>query len=386
MDANVDTGGELDGPKHRYTGNIARFGGLPTSARYRRRVALDESAFDDEIKTLPLVDRSGEEFHLAFHGWKISAIERSNNDNTVFDPGETWVVSGRLFHRAHAYEKFSYACCQAPLGSYEPLVKLQFEHDVAPDVTTVTLVYPLTNAAAASITGEPVQPLDGMATNHNSVEEGLEDLVFSVANASYKWMRHPNFVLISGWAGKNPADFLDPASWALNMLVATSYTSSQQPALYVWTDAHPDASAGDYDANGTVDSIDLDLFDSYLSSHDGESSDGDQLVNGRFLIRNYGPNFSLYDLNDDGVVDGADRLLVSGLRPVPGDADWDGDVDLNDFAHLQRCLSQAPEAAVAVDCRNADLNDDAMVDQADVLIFEACASGPAVAGDPDCAE
>jgi hypothetical protein len=200
------------------------------------------------------------------------------------------------------------------------------------------------------------------------------------------WTRHPNFVVVSGWARKNPADFLEPTSWDLSMLVGTSYTSAQMPSLYVWTDVFPDVLAGDCDGNGTIDGLDLVAFEHWLRENDDTFCDADRISNGRVVVRDFGANFSLYDINYDGVVDGADRLLVSGLRPVPGDADWDGDVDLNDFAHLQRCLSQAPEAAVAVDCRNADLNDDAMVDQADVLIFEACASGPAVAGDPDCAE
>jgi len=88
-DGSADTGGELDSPDLRYLGNAARFGGAADGRYGRPFAALDRSAFDGSFTTPPFVERSGEEFHIAFHGWEISQIVPSNQDNMIFDAGET---------------------------------------------------------------------------------------------------------------------------------------------------------------------------------------------------------------------------------------------------------------------------------------------------------
>ncbi len=70
-------------------------------------------------------------------------------------------------------------------------------------------------------------------------------------------------------------------------------------------------------------------------------------------------------------------------RPIPGDFDEDRDVDMEDFAFLQKCLSGSgvtPSAA----CEAGDLSGDDDVDGQDALLLKSCMSGSGIEGDPDC--
>jgi hypothetical protein len=60
--------------------------------------------------------------------------------------------------------------------------------------------------------------------------------------------------------------------------------------------------------------------------------------------------------------------------PVPfGDLDVDGDMDMTDFARLQRCLGPVTQG-----CACFDKNGDDTIDQQDVGAFAGCSSGPGV--------
>jgi hypothetical protein len=72
--------------------------------------------------------------------------------------------------------------------------------------------------------------------------------------------------------------------------------------------------------------------------------------------------------------------------PIPGDFDGDLDVDADDFAHLQACLSGAGNTQTNPDCFDAQLDGDDDVDSADLQIFLDCLSGPGIPGDPNCAD
>jgi len=61
--------------------------------------------------------------------------------------------------------------------------------------------------------------------------------------------------------------------------------------------------------------------------------------------------------------------------PVTGDFDHDGDVDMEDFAHFQACLSGVAVAQEDPACQDAKLDSDADVDKADFTIFQSCVSG-----------
>ena len=395
MDANVNTGGELELPRFTYLGNAARFGGLPTESRFRNRVARDGKAFDGDITTPPFVDRSGEDFHIALQGWEIEEIVRSDATDTVFGVGETWVIRGYLFPRAHGYVDFSYACCLGPPGTYEPLVSIQFAHSAATDRTTLSLVYPLTNAGAASAFGDVVEPPDGDPGNQNSVAEALDDLVFGVNNAQPEWPNDSNFAIIEEWGqfellpGANSAtQFLDPLTWEITIIVGTGYTIQTNDALFVWTDVMPDVLAGDFDGNGQITWADLVLFNKYLLAHDGQAgSDADgRGDNCSVEIINFGPDFSLFDVNYDGRVDPSDRPALPALSTAPGDLDSDGDLDQSDFGFLQACMTGPVAVPMGNECGRADLDLDLDVDAEDVELFKACASGPDVPADPMCWE
>ncbi len=388
-DADADTGGELDWPDLRYLGNTSRYGGLPQRASVRDRAALDGRAFDGNFVTQPYVERSGEDFHIELVGWEInsSQIQRSDTSDWLFGAGEIWVISGYLFHRAHGYSQFSSACCRSgvPIGYYDPLVNVQFSHNTLPNRTTISLVYPLTNAGSAAMTGTSVEPMDVMFTNQNSVSEALWELVISAFAATPADRSLPEFALIAPWENKNPDEYLEPTLWKVTVLVGGSYTLPQD-ALFVWSDIYPDVKTGDLDGDGNIDPPDLALFNAYLLSNDGDASiDADGEINGSIEIVDFGPSFSLYDLNYDGLVDGDDRAMIGGPLLPRADFDRDADVDLVDFAHLQSCLTTGSgQGLFGPGCRNADLDRDFDVDQADVGVFVGCASGPAIPADPTC--
>jgi len=378
MDADIDvqqsTGGEYDRgfeplPKGysdlRFNGNVARYGGLPTSPRFEDRIALDAFAFDGVLATPPFADRSGEEFHIAFYGWEIDRIEKRScpgGCGPIFERGNTWVLFGYLFHRAHAYEDFSYAI---PDGAYEPEVQIQFDHHQGRDQTTVSIVYPLTNAGSAAMRGEPVEENDNTALNQNSVLEALDELNFSARNATREKREHPDFPIIENWEFRNPADFLDSLAWEVTLLVATSYTLMDPDTLFVWVDHSPDIKTGDFDGNDVVDEADLELCYDYITTNDGVPEvDEDGEVNCRIDLIEFGRNFSLFDVDYDGIVDDED---------CPG---FDCRVDLADFATFQLCFTGTGGGPIEPGCEPMDFDDDDDVDLDDFEFFVARFIGP----------
>lgn len=73
-------------------------------------------------------------------------------------------------------------------------------------------------------------------------------------------------------------------------------------------------------------------------------------------------------------------------RLAPADFDLDGDVDQEDFGHLQSCLSGAGVEQNDFHCRDTLLDPDDDVDVDDFGIFQACMSGADIPADPDCAD
>jgi hypothetical protein len=70
--------------------------------------------------------------------------------------------------------------------------------------------------------------------------------------------------------------------------------------------------------------------------------------------------------------------------PIPGDFNRDGDVDQEDFGHLQACITGGSVPQTQSECLNARLDGDTDVDEWDVLIHQRCFGGPNVPADPDC--
>jgi len=71
---------------------------------------------------------------------------------------------------------------------------------------------------------------------------------------------------------------------------------------------------------------------------------------------------------------------------APVDFDRDCDVDLDDLAVFESCLSgpMVPRVSSPA-CQAADLDGDNDVDERDFGIFQRCFSGAGIVADPDCA-
>jgi hypothetical protein len=69
----------------------------------------------------------------------------------------------------------------------------------------------------------------------------------------------------------------------------------------------------------------------------------------------------------------------------PGDFDHDGDVDEEDFGHLQACLTGPAIPITDQNCLDTNLDGDIDVDQDDCAIFLGCMTGANLLGDPNCA-
>jgi len=83
-----------------------------------------------------------------------------------------------------------------------------------------------------------------------------------------------------------------------------------------------------------------------------------------------------------------EHILAPGA-PFPlvirADFDHDGDVDMVDFGHLQRCAVGPSTIQIAPDCFDARLDADGDVDTDDLVVFDDCFSGPNVPASPQCA-
>jgi len=374
MDANPDTGGELSDTEYRYLGNVGRFGGLPSEARFQNRAAVTAADCDENVLTPPFVDRSGEEFHLALIGEETESIvintEKPGGDPMVFEDGETWILKGDFFHRAHGFEDYAFTCFDRP-GRYKPDVKLQFQHDVMTERTTVSLVYPLTNAADAALHGPstPVEPNDGCEENQNSVEEALEDLQVSAEFAD-PWDRmQPDFALIAGWEFNIVVDHLTPENWPSFGLVGSAYEQLQGPfERFIWTDAWPNVLTGDFDANGQRDSSDVSLLDSFIAANDGMPGvdDDGNASNGIISWHLFSRSFAVFDTNYDGIIAPEDAVIL-------GDMDLNRLVefeDVDDFvlALLTPDLYANAHGGVSGITRG-DVNGDGYLDGADIHEF-----------------
>lgn len=77
-------------------------------------------------------------------------------------------------------------------------------------------------------------------------------------------------------------------------------------------------------------------------------------------------------------------LTVTLKIPKPCDFDYDSDVDQEDFAYMQSCLTGVGIAVTNPACSNASVDGDADVDEFDVQKFIACLSGPGVESNSSC--
>lgn len=78
------------------------------------------------------------------------------------------------------------------------------------------------------------------------------------------------------------------------------------------------------------------------------------------------------------------KQIDVGREFARGDFNYDGDVDMEDFGHLQACYSGVGIIVTDPTCLNASLDGDSDVDPSDFQIFQACFTGPDRQADPYC--
>jgi hypothetical protein len=347
---------------------------MPSSSVCDNRVAENYYAFDGDVDTPPWVERAGEEFHIAFRGEDIGLVSPNGQpwcvNPGVFGAGDEWELEGPLWHRAHGFEDFAFQCF-IRTGRYKPVVRARFKHDVPTDLTTVSLVYPLTNAASASTywPTQPTQPVDGCTFNQNSIEEGLVDLKFSATNATPFDRSLPEFVLIAGWEYKTVSAQLNPNNWRVTALVGTAYSMPKpEGASYIWTDVFPDIRPGDFSGDGSATEADVVILNAFIAAHDGEPGfDADGInYNQSISLLECAANFSLFDTNANGIVNVSDAI-------VSGDMNLNQVVDSGDVASfVQAVLDPVGYSAThgGVDpLIRGDLNSDGRLDGGDAQPF-----------------
>jgi hypothetical protein len=330
VDDDRDTGGECWGAEStRYLANVARFGEIPQGP-LSQRTAISGAQNDVNFVTAPQIERSGADFSIVLCGcFDPDVISVQGDGDMIFEPGETWVVRGRFFQRAGGYVEASAAFGGSQFGLYDPEVDLRFRHDIGTNRTTVSLVYPLTMVGAGLLAGAPAEPKDLCVSNQTSVEEAIDDVIEGV----WPGLTYPSWTMCQQWSEQPASIALDPDEWRVQGLVGTSY-SSEKPsgALYVWTDAIGSQRFADFNGDGVRTASDRALFDSAIALIDGTPQDADGQANGVVVLPNFAYNFSVYDLNSDGRIDSADRLLIPIMNP--GDANSDCAVNFSDITSI----------------------------------------------------
>lgn len=332
VDRDRDTGGETrQVATNRYLANVARFGMLPDDS-IAENAALSGVGWDYEGDCYdnPRFHHTGVDFLLAFCGcYNVTIVSSTGDGDNTFEAGETWIVRGRFFQRSPGYQCASAVFNGSAPGLYDPWVRLRFAHDIATDRTTVTLVYALDMQGAAALAGSSPQGIDKNVANHTSIAEGVDDLVDGAEGRNVGQLTGCCRQLAIDWEGREPDDATDVSRWRVYALAGTAY-AQEQDTLFVWTDVGFDEVLGDFNNDGMVNDLDAAAFDAALSMLDGTPFDADGAIDGVVHIANFGPNFSVYDLNGDGVMNSADRDIIA----LPAcRADWNGSgaLDSQDF-------------------------------------------------------
>ncbi len=315
IDNDKDTGGDLtqgEGAVH-YLGNAARFGGRP-SGPIGARAASGSGDLFESWSHPPQIQLSGTDWILAFCGCFSSVpVYKANPNEATFGPGSTWIMEGRFFQRASAYRGASLMFGGTQTGLYDPVVRVRFQHSIANEQTTVTLVYAIDAIGASQLSGLPVQSYStNLISNRSSISEGMNDLIVQASTGTIP-SNTLAYQVTSRWAGR-PLSFLqDLSRWRASFIVGTSYPSYQADnnGLYIWTDVGFNARMGDLNGDGVVDMLDRVLVQATIEENDGSASDGDSTMNGSVQIPTFGASFSLYDVNGDGFIDAADLAFFN---------------------------------------------------------------------------
>jgi hypothetical protein len=328
-DRNRNTGGESRGAAtNRYLANAARFGLLPGDS-ISSRTAFSGVGFDYEgdCFSVPRFHQTGADFILSLCGcFSPQVISQNGNYDGTFDAGETWIVRGRFFQRTAGYQCASGVFGGSDFGLYDPRVNLQFSHNPTTDRTTITMVYAIDMQGAAELTGQAQQSIDKSVANHTSIEEAVQDLIDGAEGRNGGPLSPCCSQLVAEWSGRDRDLASDVSRWRCYALVGMPY-AQEEDALYAWTDVGWSEVFADFNRDEEFTPADVACFRSALAKLDGSAFDEDGLTDGCVRIVNFGPNFSVYDVNGDGRIDSADLAIID--PPPPCRADWNGNGMLN---------------------------------------------------------
>lgn len=359
IDDQKNSGGEfMPLAKNRYLANVGRFGKSPSSSIADRMVRVSKDDIDSNFSSAPQFERTGSEFTLALCGCFTPTIVTQNGDmDSIFDAGETWIVSGRFFERFNAFQPESGLFGGSDFGLFDPVVELQFKHDQVSNTTSITLVFPVTNEGSAELLGAPVvqainSNVSQVAGEQTSIAEALDDLIYGAEYATGDL-----YHLTEPWEGRQLDDYFRPRDWGVSALIGTASTVKDPAALFVWTDTGFSETEGDLNSDDLSNTLDSQIILDTIDTLDGTECDADEIINGQVAIVDFGCEFDLRDLNGDGII-ADDDIIVSVCI-----ADFTNDGVLNFFdvsAFLTAYNAMHP---------SADLNNDAVLNFFDVSAF-----------------
>lgn len=366
MDGRRDTGGELGGAaQSHYLALAGRFGELPLAPDLSR-VPFSTAQLDSSFATAPQFERTGAEFSLTFCGCFTPEVVDTDDDyDGVFGPGDEWIVRGRFFRRAGGYQGASGAYGGSEPGLYDPLVNVRFRHCMNTETTTVSIVYPLTQQGAAKLRcwSCPVQPRNLDVSDDTSIDEAMHDVCEGAMDPLLP-VNNPNtYTLANGWNTLASGAALDVRKWSFRGGFATVYSEPQPDASLVWTDLGFDERCGDYTGDGVVNAFDRAALTAFVWFTDGTGFDCDGMPGGRVTVCDFGPGFSAYDLNHDGVVDHLDAAMIPPV--LLGDFNGDCAVNTPDLVFFLGRFGRPSGATVLT----GDLNGDGAVDTFDLTRF-----------------
>jgi hypothetical protein len=346
IDGDKDTGGDLNSGEAavHYLANAARFGARPNGPLGARAASGSGDLFESWSHP-PQVQLSGADWLMTFCGcFNAVPVYKANPNEQVFGPGSTWIMEGRFFQRATAYQGASTMTGGSSPGLYDPIVRVRFRHSISQNETTVSLVYALDQTGAAQLAGTPLQGINSNVADHTSIAEGVSELI-EAAQVGHTPPLNPNtlaFQVTSHWGGKSVFDAIDVDRWSPKFIVGTTY-SSPTDGLYVWTDIGFGALRGDLNGDGVVDALDRALVVATIEENDGAISDGDGVIDGNVTLSNYGASFSLFDVDGDGVIGPLDLAFFDST--CRADFNRSGTLNAQDiFDYLNAWFSGQPSA------------------------------------------